>query len=99
MPSSRMLSYVCLRCTLPLDYLGVGFYGSIVCSASIFPGLNTEVDLAFVLGTLFQSGLPPSSLALGPKRGVKPRGSSFSLGWGHFSIASGRVSSTGSNFC
>ena len=62
MPLSGRLSYVCLRYTLPIDSLGVGFYGSLVFSASIVLGLNTKVDRAFVPGTLFRSG-PPSPFA------------------------------------
>ena len=62
MPISGRFSYVCLRYTLPIDYLGVGFYGSLVFSASIVPGLNTKVDRAFVPGALFRSG-PPSLFA------------------------------------
>ena len=62
MPISGRFSYVCLRYTLPIDYLGVGFYGSLVFSASIVPGLNTKVDRAFVPRALFRSG-PPSLFA------------------------------------
>ena len=62
MPISGRFSYVCLRYTLPIDYLGVGFYESLVFSASIVAGLNTKVDRAFVPGTLFRSG-PPSPFA------------------------------------
>ena len=90
MPLSGRLSYVCLRCTLPIDYLGVGFYGSLAFSASIVAGLNTKVDRAFVPGALFRSGFPPSSLGLGSKRGVsskwgvKPGGVEFQPSVGSF---------------
>ena len=62
MPISGRFSYVCLRYTLPIDYLGVGFYESLVFSASIVAGLNTKVDRAFVPGAPFRSG-PPSLFA------------------------------------
>ena len=101
MPISGRFSYVCLRCTLPIDYLGVWFYESLVFSASIVAGLNTKVDRAFVPGAPFRSG-PPSLFAWVGfetrcifEMGCETRGgSSFSHRWGHFSVASGTGGTT-----